>query len=129
MLQSPDDENKIMALHIIENSDTESNLAFILLLIKELRPDTETKGSLWKMYIPKTLAFINKIYALPHTKLLSYSIIAKILALYKAKLPQYQLLFDMYSESMVRGINKASGDELIQKIEIIIKMKENEKSA
>ena len=122
MLESVDSNDHVVAFECIENCDTKTNLIYILLLIKE----TNIPLKSWMHHCSVTLSIINKIYEIPDLNRMSYSILIKLLNVYKAPSEDYQFLIDRYAEHVKNKINKDAGGEIIDTLKIIIKKKENE---
>ena len=122
MLESEDSDDHTVAFECIENSDTKTNLIYTLLLIKE----TNIGMKQWMLKCNKTMSKLNKIYEIPDLNNMSYSLLIKLLNVYKAPSEDYQFLMDRYAEHVKNKLNKDADNEIIESLQIIVKKKENE---
>ena len=122
ILESADTEDHTVAFECIENSDTKTNLIYILLLIKE----TNIPMKDWTLKCNKTMTLLNKIYEIPDLNNMNYSLLIKLLNVYKASAEDYQFFMDRYAEHIKNKLNKDAGNKIIESLQIIIKIKKNE---
>lgn len=120
MLESSDEENAVVALTIIENSNFRDNLTYILLLMKE----ADVKRTLWEKYARQT---IKKYEALNVNQgSLSYKKIIELITEYKVPLLDIQFFMDCFGEHMKNFVNKSlKGNDKIESLTIKINLNES----
>ena len=120
MLESSDEENAVVALTIIENSNFRDNLTYILLLMKE----ADIKMTLWRDHAKK---IIKKYEALNiNYGSLSYKKIMELITEYNAPLSDIQFFMDCFGEHIRAFVNKSlKGNDKIESLTIKINLNES----
>jgi hypothetical protein len=118
MLESPDEENVVVAFECIKNADFKTNIVYILLLYKEVNID----NTVWKKHAPEIFETIDKL--LTNETFLSFRDIMEIARKYEVSQEDIQFYMDRYAMFLMRDLNK--GKEYVELLEIKIKLKENE---
>jgi hypothetical protein len=114
MLESPDEENRVMGFECIENSDLRNGLVYILFLLKEANvPDTE-----WMDHAKRTVAFLKTLVSSG----LTFRTIIKKLREYQVDSASYEFFIERYGEYIRNTVNKEYGGELISSLEITVKI-------
>ena len=116
MLESPDEENKVVAFECIKNTDLKTNMVYIILLMKE----ANIKREFWVEHVPEITrtveSIIHKIYDI------SFSRILNVIHRYTLSLEDKQFLMDRYAKYLEKCL------ELDKDLVIEIKIKTNDKS-
>ena len=118
MLESPDQENKVLALSIIEAHDFQGNLAFILLAMKY----GFASNALWEENSPEIYAKLKAIKCIDLDKALTFKNIMEALAEQKAPHEQGQFFLNVFSKYLFKQI-AVLGYDFIEDIELVIKLK------
>lgn len=118
MLESPDEENQVVAFECIKNADFKTNIVYILLLFKEVNID----NTVWKKHAPEIFVTIDKV--LTNETFLSFREIMEIARQYEVSQEDIQFYMDRYAMFLMRDLNKHK--EYVELLEIKIKLKENE---
>jgi hypothetical protein len=121
MLESSDEENRVLALTIIEQQDFVGNLAFILLCRKRGSADRK----LWEEHSPTTWEKMSKIEGLDMNKAFTYKVILRALTEVKAPIPQIQFYMNEFSNHILGQLQNL-GYEFIENIEFIVKVKDHD---
>lgn len=119
MLESPDEENMVVAFQCIENGDFVSNLAYILFLLKE----ADVEGQLWKEHAPETTKKLTTLFKvdLVNAPSITFKSIMRLMRLYKAPREDYQFFMDRYALHLVDQFNEGQEEKVIEHIEITLK--------
>jgi hypothetical protein len=118
MLESPDLENQVIGLSILEEQDFISNSAFILLCKKY----SVASNQQWELHAPKLYAQMKSIPNLDVEKTLTFKSILEALTKIKAPYEQiqfYLMVFSAYLYEQLRNL----GYDFIENLELNIKLK------
>ena len=121
MLESPDNENRILALSILEEQDFVGNLAFILLCKKHGHAGNE----MWKENAPITFQKMSEIPGLDIEKQFTYKLILEALTKTKAPIPQIQFYLDEFSRYLLKQIQNL-GYYFVEDVEMKLKIKDHD---
>ncbi len=123
MLESPDEENIIVALTCIENSDFKANIAYVLLMMKE----SNVAFKNWPQYAPKTMEKYRALGILTEKRTLTYKKILEVILDYKVSVKDIQFFMNRFALSMMNDINskRGPGESLIEHITIKINNEQN----
>lgn len=122
MLESPDEENAIVALSCIEASDFKSNITYVLLIMKEADVDFQ----LWKAHAAETMKKYRALGIM--TGHLTYKKIMEVILQYKCPLEDIQFFMNRFALHMKEEINSKleSGANKIE--ELLIQINPHEQS-
>jgi len=124
MLKSPDEENKTVALTIIDELNFEDNITKVLLMKKH----SDSPNTLWEAHAPNIYKRLSAIKTLDLSKSLTYKqVLAAITTL---KVPEEQLNFYMkdFSDYLLEQI-KHFGYDYIESLDITFKYTTNGQSS
>ncbi len=121
MLRSPDEENKVVALTIIDGLDFKANIAKILLMKKH----SDSSNKLWEEHAPNIFDKLKEISNLDISKHLTYKVILSVIT--KLQLPAESFEFYMkdFSNYLLNQVQHM-GYDYIESMEITVKYKEHE---
>lgn len=122
MLNSKNDQDKVLGLVTIENVDFNKSLTKILLLRKK----ADISFDLWKEHAPKTIKKFKSI-DVDISKNLKYKDILEIIIKQKQTEEDIQFFLDDFSKHLHTTI-KDLGFDFIENTEIEIKLKHNDKT-
>lgn len=118
MVQSTDQENAIVALHVMENCDFRKSLGKLLYLYKHSKCDKE----LWKEHAPKLTSKLVGI-GITMGEDITFETAFKILAEEKASADSFQFLMTKFG-NVIRDEIASWGYDWIESIEIKIRLKD-----
>lgn len=116
MLESPDEENLLIGLSCVENSDLKLNLTYVLLLFKECNILQKN----WVKHAPKTMELLKNVLGQNYNATITFNIIMENMAIYKVPEEDYQFLMNRYAGHLLKKFKN------LEDIQIIIKTKPNE---
>lgn len=126
MLRSPDDENKVVALTIIDQIDFESNVAKVLLLKKH----SKSHKNDWKEHAPniyKELESLEEQQLIDLNKHLTYKQVLRTITELKVSEEGFQFYMQDFTKYLLHQIQSMGYNE-IESIDITLKYKEHEQS-
>lgn len=122
MANSPDKENQIVALSLVENLDYKKNLIFILILKKQSNITADT----WKEHAPTVYKKMSTSGIDPD-QIISYKKVLNVLLDNKASEDHIQFYLDSFAEHMKSSIRNI-GYEYVDDLQITIKLKKDDKT-
>lgn len=111
---SPDTENQILALSLVETVDFKEHMVYILLL-KKLGKINDT---LWSEHAPKTYKKVARVVNLKTT--LTFKKVFEALGSHKVSVEQMQFFLDYFADYL-KDQCKALGYDFVKDLEITIK--------
>jgi hypothetical protein len=126
MLRSPDEENKVVALTIIDQIDFKSNITKILLLKKH----SESNKSQWEEHAPKIYKELETLAAdkiIDLNKHLTYKQVLSAITRLQVDQEEFQFYMNDFTQYLLRQI-QSMGYDYIEDIDITLKYKEHEQS-
>lgn len=118
MLESPDPENRVVALSCIDNVDFNSNITYILILKKE---GTKATTHEWLEHAPNASKLL-KGMGIELDKALTYKQILETIVKRKVPSEDIQFYLDSFGLKLFQSI-KGLGYDFIDELEINIKLK------
>ena len=122
MLESPDPENHVVALTIMEQQEYKEVLTPLLLAYKFGRP----KEKIWNEHAPNAMHFIKGNVVIVQGKGLTYNDIFKCIAKKQVPAKQMELFMTLFAEYLTKQC-KNLGYSFIDKIEFTVKTEEDDK--
>ena len=119
MLESPDKENQILGLAILEEQDFHENIAFILLSKKY----THATNDMWKEHAPTIYAELEAIPGLSLDNVFTFKKILEALTVMKAPYDQLQFYLSTFSAYLLEQL-KSLGYDFIEDLDLNIKLKD-----
>lgn len=120
MLESSDQENRVMALQCLENLDFESNWMIILLLLKHANvPKSE-----WRSNAPKLTDTLKK-RGISMEKVTTYQEVLNFTSKVKASDEQLQFFIEDVNETLRKNLADIGYDHIAE-IQVTLKEKEND---
>ena len=119
MLESPDAENQVLGLAILEEQNFEENMAFILLAKKY----THATNAMWEEHAPTIYKSLGDIPDLNLDKVFTFKVILKALTVMKAPYDQIQFYLSTFSAYLLEQL-KSLGYDFIEDLDLNIKLKE-----
>lgn len=118
MMNSPDEENKVVALTCIENVNYERNLVYIVMLIRH----TSISEELWWKHAPKAYAYLLNLGYKAGAAVSFKSVFETLL---KAKAPAEDLQFfcDIFADFLKKTMMD-SGFDILERLELKIILKD-----
>jgi hypothetical protein len=126
MLRSPDDENKIVAMTIIEQLDFKNNIAKILLLKKH----SDSTNKLWEEHAPDTFNYMKELSekkVLDINKHISFKQVLRAISLLKLPPEDFEFYMQDFSEYLLTQVH-SMGYDFIEEINITVKTKTHEQT-
>ena len=115
MLRSPDPENQVLAVSILEEHDFRANLVQMLLLKKA----GDVPEKIWKENAPNIWSgFVN--CNLPTAKAVSYKQVATILVQQQVPLEQIEFYFNNFSKHLLKQLTHL-GYDFLEDVQVTIK--------
>ena len=124
MLRSPDEENKNVALTIIDQLDFEDNITKILLMKKH----SDSNNKLWEAHAPKVFAKLKQISNLDMEKHLTYKNVLSAITQLKVPAEAFEFYMRDFSDYLLTQV-KHMGYDYIESMEITVKYKEHEEQS
>jgi hypothetical protein len=127
MLRSTDEENKVVALTIIEQLDLKDNITKILLLLKH----SGTAGNLWKEHAPGVHEFTKKLSddgVIDTAKHLTYKNVLAAMIHSDVSAADFEFYMKDFCEVYLLKQVKDMGYNKIKSISVLIKYEEDEQS-
>lgn len=118
MLESPDPENQVIGLSILEEQDFKSNAAFILLCKKY----SVATNKQWETHAPNLFSQMKNIHNLDVEKVLTFKAILQALTELKAPYEQIQFYLSTFSTYLHEQLTHL-GYDFIEDLELNIKLK------
>jgi hypothetical protein len=118
MLESPDPENQVIGLAILEEQDFRANSAFILLCKKY----SVATNKQWETHTPRLYKQMKDIPDLDVEKVLTFKAILAALTKIKAPYEQIQFYLSTFSAYLHEQL-KSLGYDFIEDLELNIKLK------
>jgi hypothetical protein len=118
MLESPDQENQVIGLAILEEQDFTDNAAFILLCKKY----GSATNKMWEEHAPVLYKRMKSIQGLDVEKVLTFKAILQALTEIKAPYEQIQFYLSTFSAYLYEQL-KSLGYDFIENLELNIKLK------
>lgn len=126
MLRSPDEENKVVALTIIDQIDFKSNITKILLLKKH----SESTKKQWVEHAPtiyKKLEELEGDKLIDLNKHLTYKQVLSAITQLQVNKEEFQFYMNDFTQYLLHQI-QSMGYDYIEDIDITLKYKEHEQS-
>lgn len=121
MIESPDKDNQVMGLSILEEQNFHENVAFILLAKKY----SHAGNAEWEANAPTIFAEMKKISCIDVDKVFTFKMILEALTELKVSFDQTQFYLDTFSAYLTEQMIEL-GYDFIESIDLKIKLKENE---
>lgn len=118
MLESPDKENQVLGLAILEEQDFQENMAFILLAKKY----THATNAMWEEHAPTLYQKLGEIQGLDLDKVFTFKVILKALTVMQAPYDQIQFYLSTFSAYLLEQLNSL-GYDFIEDLDLNIKLK------
>ena len=118
MLQSPDKENHIVALTIIEQQDYEKSFVSLILAYKF----GNSKKDIWEVNAPNAFNFIQNKIKIVEGKGVTFNDIFNCIIKYKLPTDEMQLFMQVFSDYLTKQCHSL-GYNFIEEIEMNIKLK------
>ncbi len=120
MMNSPDQENIVVALECIENVDFKENLTYIILVTKF----ANVTADIWKKHAPESAKKLESI-GMELSKPMNYKKMLQILIKYKVPDSDLQFFFNKFEGNLKESI-KSLGYDFIDDIKITLKLKDKQ---
>lgn len=124
MLRSPDEENKNVALTIIETLDFNDNITKILLMKKH----SQSPNKLWEEHAPNVFAKLKKVPKIDVNKTLTYKNVLAAITKMNVSAEAIEFYMKDFSEYLLNQI-KHMGYDYIENIEITLKQRAHEEQS
>lgn len=118
MVNSVDQENKVVALSCLDGLDFNTNLVYLLFLKKE----GNATGEDWKTHAPQTTKMLQAL-GVDMNGVITYRMIQDLLLKKQVSVEDFQYYLDRFARQMHNSI-KNMGYDFIDSLEITIKLKE-----
>lgn len=118
MLESPDKENQILGLSILEEQDFKENMAFILLCKKY----THATNKMWEEHCPTMWKQLGEVKGLDLDKVFTFKAILQALTVMNAPYDQIQFYLSTFGAYLLEQL-KSLGYDFIEDLDINIKLK------
>jgi hypothetical protein len=119
MLESPDKENQVLGLAILEQQDFKENMAFILLAKKY----THATNAMWEEEAPTIYKQLGEIQGLDLNKVFTFKSILRALTVMQAPYDQIQFYLSTFSAYLLEQLNSL-GYDFIEDLDLNIKLKQ-----
>jgi hypothetical protein len=119
MVNSPDDENKIVALQCIENMNYKANIVYVVMILK----NSNLQESLWLENAPKAYGYL-KTLEFQVGKAMTFKRIFGTLIKLGVNPDDLQFFFDLFGEELMRTMT-GMGYDLLERVELKLIYKED----